>query len=285
MRILLGFFLLLTLVLCSCKPKKKTAPEAYFLKSDAVSVTTTLSTQGTNSNKITDLWLYVNGQFQGAYPVGATLPIASTGQTEIVLYPGIKNNGISATRQPYEFYAPLKIDTIVEPNVIMNRKLNFQYKSDAIFHFKEDFEGFGTTSGITMSKTINSDTGFVILNNDPDVFEGKKCMYFILGGDARKAEFQSNALYSLPASGAPVYLELNYKCASAFEVGVYNGSTFRNVISVNASASWNKIYAQLSFGVSSQPVFSKYGIFIRAYNSKPGDYPSFFIDNLKLISY
>ncbi len=273
------------LIFCACKREKYEAPAAYFLKSGTVDVTTTLTTQGSSSSKITDLWLYVNGKFQGAYPVGATLPIKSTGPTEIVIFPGIKNNGISATRQPYEFYAPIEIDTAVDTRLTFNRNLTFKYKTGAVFHWLEDFENFGNIGGITFTKSNISDTGFAILNNDPNVFQGSKCMYWALDGSNRLAQFQSNSMYSLPSGGAPVYLELNYKCDAPFEVGVYNGSDFRPILTVNTSSAWNKIYAQLSFGVSTQPSYSKFGVYIKAYNANPPDVPTFYIDNLKLISY
>ena len=92
---------LLILFFYGCSKEKLKAPDAYFFKINTISVAvTTPSIQGTTSHKITDLWLYVNGNYKGAYPTGSLLPIATYGPSKIQIYAGIKNNGISATRIP-----------------------------------------------------------------------------------------------------------------------------------------------------------------------------------------
>lgn len=281
----LRLFLLLVLFY-GCTKESLKAPDAFFIKPENISVSTT-SVQGTTSNKITDISYYVNGKFQGVYPIGSTLPIKSTGLTNISFLPVIKNNGISATRIPYEFYESIKLDTTVETGTTFNRKLTFKYKSTCKFHWIEDFEGFGTTSGITIVKSNNSDTTFTILNKstnpNEDIFEGNKCLYFALDANRQIGQFQSTATFNLPKGGAPVYLELNYKCNQAFDVGVYSTvGAYTYVSTVNDSENWNKIYIQLSAGVSTN-LTTTCGLFFRA--SKQVDNPQFYIDNIKIISY
>ena len=60
--------------------------------------------QGTNSEKITDAWIYVNGNLEGVYELPATIPLHYEGLKNLVIYPGIKRNGIAADRKKYPFY-------------------------------------------------------------------------------------------------------------------------------------------------------------------------------------
>lgn len=283
MRLLRLFVLLLFFYGCNKETLK--APDAFFIKPGTIAVNSNTA-QGTSSHKITDLWYYVNNQFQGVFPAGNILPISSNGQTQIVVFPGIKNNGISATRQPYDFYEAIKIDTTIAAGQTLTRNFIFKYKSNCVFHWIEGFEGFGTTSGISMVKSNNSDTMFTILDKtvtpNADIFEGNKCIYFALDANRQIAQFQSTATFNLPKGGASVYLEFNYKCNQPFDVGVYNGFSYTYVSSVNKSDTWNKIYIQLSAGVTTN-LATTAGLFIKAV--KQTDNPQFYIDNIKIISY
>lgn len=287
---LLSIFLLVLFYGCSKDALK--APDAYYLNINNVyTAVTSPSLQGTTSHKITDIWMYVNGNFKGAYPVGKMLPVVSYGPTKIMLYAGIKNNGISSTRIPYEFFNPIEIDTTANNGDIANRNLTYTYKSTAKFAWIEDFEGFGTIGGITMKKssTNGADTGFSILNSDPRVFEGNKCILmsgFDFTGLTKVCQIESNAQFTLPTGGAPVYLELNYKCNQPFEVGVYGSlSNYRSVEMINTSTTWNKIYIHLSAQISTPPLSPAYGLYFRAVRTVQDVLPEIYIDNIKIVSY
>ena len=284
--IIAGAFLSIAII--GCNKEKQKAPEAFLIKPGSIALAITDATvQGTASHKITDIWYYVNGQFKGAFPSSSTFPVPSTGPTALIFFPGIKNNGISATRQPYEFYSPVVLDTAVHPGTVVNLNFSFNYKSATKFRWLENFEGFGTTSGISIQKSNNTDTSFAILTNTmipaPDIYEGTKCMYFAVDDDKRVAQFESVAQFPLPKNGEPVYLEMNYKCTDAFEVGVYSGTNYWFIAGVNASSEWNKIYIQLSSGVSQLP--GNCGWYVRTVKSAPGGKNEYWIDNLKILSY
>lgn len=276
MRIILLF--LFCAVFFGCNKDELKAPDAFFITPSSVSVYT-ITQQGSSADKITDIWLYVNGSFKGAYPVGKTLPIVSYGHTEIRMFAGIKNNGISTTRQPYEFYDILALDTNVESGKNINKSIVFKYKPNAKFHLTEGFDG--GTGGINFQKSINSDTNFTILNNHESM-QGPY-MYFSMDNTRQVAQFQSTTTYSLPLNGAPVYAEINFKCNQDFELGVYSGYDFRSVLILSASETWNKVYAFLTPRVSEPPLNAYYGLYLKAF--KKVDNPQIFIDNIKLISY
>lgn len=278
---LFGLFLLV-LGFIGCRKEKLQSPEAFFIKTGSASVST-VATQGTSSSKITDLWLYVDGNFKGAYPVGNTLPIPSSeGNARVTIYAGIKNNGISATRLPYEFYQPIEIDTNVKSGTTVNRNFNFTYKSAAKFAFIESFEG--GTQGINMAASIDSDLSSFMIDNTSASFEGG-CMKFSLDTAYQFARFQSTYQFPLPIYGGPAFLELNYKCDQAFEVGVVSGVNFKRAAFVNASPEWNKIYILLSTAAGAQPTSTNQGFYLKAVRDPNISNPRFYIDNIKIITY
>src|SRR5438067_12211826 len=75
-----------------------------YLHVESFSVTTNNETQGSNSSKITDVWVTVDGKALGTYELPATLPVLATGSHDVILSPGILINGIAATRTAYPFY-------------------------------------------------------------------------------------------------------------------------------------------------------------------------------------
>ena len=126
------FLILLNLCFFSCK-KYDAALTAFYLKPSKASVTSNLS-QGSNSSKITDLWVYTNGQFQGAYPYNHLIPIVNNNKSaKIQIFAGIKNNGIAETRVFWSFYSPLEFDTLIESGKTIEMPLVFEYNSNTKF--------------------------------------------------------------------------------------------------------------------------------------------------------
>lgn len=281
--------LLLSGLVISCNKAKLKAPAPFYINVPSVSVYT-LSGQGTAHHKITDIWVYENGQYKGAYPVGRNIPITSQ-PAKIKLFAGIKKDGLSAVRIIYPFYAPIEIDTTAEVNQIIYRPLSFQYKTGINFKWLEDFESFGGTGGITIVKGTGSDTNVVILdkgtNPSADVFEGNKSMLIAVDNNHSYAYLTSANTYTLSYDGT--YLEMNYKCNQTFEIGLYSGVLTKTVISlISTSGEWNKIYIDLTpylsllGGTSTNNSIGLYFKVIKASDVSQGEIK---IDNIKLISY
>ncbi|NBQ48232.1 MAG: hypothetical protein EBU33_07245, partial [Sphingobacteriia bacterium] len=64
MRLFLVVVITFVLFLASCK-KDLAADETFFIQPGEIKVLPA-NKQGTGSHKITELWMYVNGKFQGA---------------------------------------------------------------------------------------------------------------------------------------------------------------------------------------------------------------------------
>ncbi len=261
----------------SCKKDKLKSPESSFLVTNPVSLSTNFFTQGTNSQKITDIWYYVNGQFKGVFPVGNVMPIVASGSAEITLFAGIKNNGISATRIPYPFYNSITFNQVCEPGKTYTISPVFQYNSGTFFYYHEEFESTGCYF------TSAGDSDFVWTSDPLKTFGGTGKSIFMSMSDSKPtARMLQSTAYFLPSGGATVYLELNYKCNQPFTIGVIGGgSDERTALTVNTSNEWNKIYVQLTSVISTQPTYPDYKVFIHA--NKQVASPEIYIDNVKLI--
>lgn len=263
--------------LISCKKDKFKAPESAFLVVDNIQLKT-ISGQGSSSHKITDMWYYVNDKFQGVFPVGKVMPIVASGNTEITLLAGIKNNGISATRVPYQMLKSITINQNFESGKTYTINPEFEYNSSAFFYYSDNFEPGGSFFVSNGATDYTNTASF-----DPSKsFEGLGSIYMTMSDSKPTAEMLQAQPYFLPSGGETVYLELNYRCNQPFTVGVIGGGSDRRpALTVNSSSEWNKIYVQLTSVISAQPTYPSYQVFIHA--DKEVSSPEIYIDNVKLI--
>lgn len=273
--------ILLVLSTLSCKKKFEPAEEAFFITAKDIRIATGAG-QGYGSHKITELWLYTNGNFRGAYPVGSRMPVmVENGKAVIDVFAGIMNNGISETRMNWLLYEPLKIDTMAANGTNIERNFTFKYRNSVKFVWVENFE----LPGFSLVRSSISDTTYKIHTNNGNVFEGNKSIEFGLSGNALTAQLETATTYSLPMGGSSgnLYLELDYKCNSSFVVGVISNGAFTEVLTVNAKDNWNHIYVQLSNAVNADPSTSYKKIAFRVKRDNSAQTQSVFLDNIKLV--
>lgn len=278
--LLFSFFLFLFSQF-SCK-KYAPAPEAFFLKPGVITVNTN-SIQGSGSHKITDLWVYVNGKFQGAYPVENKIPIVTNNsKVKITVLAGIKNNGIAGTRISWPLYSNIQFDTLVESGTTATRPFTFSYFPAATFTWTENFES-STVGGYTIEKSLASSVKPVIRSDEGGI-EGKY-MELKLLGDSVVAQAQSSGSgFTLPKASSNVYLEFNYKCNHEFNLGLIAENTqLKPVIFLKEQPQWNKIYVQLSALINTEPVSDKYKIYFQMIRANTDPTAYLHIDNIKLV--
>jgi hypothetical protein len=280
------FFLLFVNVLfiLSCK-KYQPAEPAFFIRSSPATIKTinnTIIKQGSGSNKVTDYFVYVNGQFQGVYPVGNLIPIPNKNQpVSINIYAGIKNNGIKETRLPYPSYDYFTLDTAVASGNTISKPFVFKYSSGIIFDWVEDFDS-GTGLTLIRSATTAADATFKIASPE-DCFEGKSIQIGTNSSISQAVQVESSISYPLPAGVSNVYLEINYKCNAPFTVGLQGDLFQKDALIINPQNSWNKIYVALANAVSSTPVSDRYKVYFKILRTNDYPNPSLFLDNIKLL--
>lgn len=263
-----------------------------YFKIPKFEIETNLSNHGSNSNCITDVWVNIDGDLQGIYELPAKFPILASGNHEIIVRAGIKNNGIAASRIIYPFYTFFVIDTFLDVNKTMILEPNVTYKNECVFIWKEDFEN----SGITLKSTAKSDTSLIVSNSE--IFEGNYSGAIYLDSEHRIFECQAIDSVFLPRNNSPIYLEMNYKSnlvqasgsESMFTVGMFitnQQHVIQNpIIYINSTNNeWKKIYIDLSQMVIRNFDAKYFHLFIGANLDNSVSNAEIYIDNLKIIHF
>lgn len=272
------FFFIIILVF-SCKKTFKPANDAFFVNTQKVTVITEPG-QGYGSHNITDLWIYTNGEFRGAYPIGAKMPVMiKNGKSVIDVYAGIKNNGISQTRINWVFYEPIKWDTVVASGQNIVRNFAFKYRTSVKFPWVEGFE----LPGFSLIKSSISDTTYKLHTNDEHVFDGNKSIELGLSGSALTAQLETASTHSLPLSSPDVYLEIDYKSNTEFIIGTSTNGIFYESLTITPKENWHKVYVHLSESVNMDRTSSMKKIIIKIKRNQNIPEQKVYIDNLKLV--
>lgn len=266
----------------SCELYNPAEPVPSYIHIDKITLTTDYTTQGSNSSKIADAWVYVDEKIIGAFELPADIPVLYEGAHSVKVRAGIKVNGIAATRAPYPFYTiyeqrvDLKAGEVVKMSPVVN------YYAETSFKLLEDFENVGST----FDTTSNSDVALQIVSG-VNVFEGAKSAMVTTNKTQINFESVTTNTHALPGGGAPVFLEFNYKCNHAFSVGVIANGTSSSaqfdVLSFNPSSTWNKIYVYLTPTISSTYNATSYNIVFKMKNTLGLDSASLALDNIKLV--
>jgi hypothetical protein len=249
--------------------------------------------QGTSSSKISDVWIYIDTEYVGTFELRDSItkiPILQAGKHKLTIYPGIKMNGIAATRVPYTFYNSITKDiNLVRDSVLNIGNLVVKYSDNAVFEWLEDFDhsiSIDTTarSLYKMQTTsdpdlifhypgeVNSASGIAIIPSDTGIFE---CV--------------SHDAFSLPVNGTDVFLELNYKTNNPVTVGLFvytTSSTIQEPLLVlNRNTAWNKIYINLTAAAVNHQDAINFKIFFGVIKESDVAEAQFLVDNIKLVHF
>jgi len=266
--------------LASCK--KNDLVPAY-IHIEKIDLSTVYEFDGTNSHKITDAWVYIDGDLQGVYELPATFPVLATGGHRITVRPGIKLNGIAMTRAYYPFYQPY--ETMVDLTEKQTDTIHpvVVYYANKI-QWIEDFE----TAGITMMKFGDSDTTFIQTHDSTMIFEGASSGIARLDATYNHVISVSSEIFDIPQNQSAVFLELNYKTQTTLTVGLYallsTGMNERIVtMYINPNKSWNKIYVNMTPTANNNSNATGFRVFIEAYKPDSLATAEILLDNLKLL--
>lgn len=246
----------------------------------------TYAEHGSGSANIKDVWVFIDGDVQGVYPLPAHFPILREGSVQVQLSAGILLNGISATRAIYPFYTQAGAGATLNAGQTDTLRPVVTYRTSTQFAWMEDFEG----QGFSLRTSPSSDTGIGRSDDPAEVFEGARSMY--IGVDARAPYFQAEGIqtFSPPGVGLlPVFLELNYRNTQAFEVGLQiigptgAATDLPIVVFAPTQGEWKKQYVNFSPYLQRTPGYT-YRILITARHEPTlGATGSVWIDNLKLL--
>ncbi|RLD19180.1 MAG: hypothetical protein DRI69_08950 [Bacteroidetes bacterium] len=269
--------LLLSLVGCEVD-----GPIPAYVHIDNFDLSTTTS-QGTASERITEGWFYADGEFLGAYSLPADVPVIAEGNTEILVFPGIKVNGIVSTPDIYPLYDRYEINLDLSPATTDSIKPKTEYIKASNFPFIEDFE---TSNAFIDDLDGNPETKVVV--TESVVFEGMHSAYIRLDSANFYIEVASlPVIENLPTNNSPVFLEFNYKNNVEFGVGLVGVSPSGPggkviILGLREKEEWNKMYLELtpSLFASDLPA---YQILITAIHSSNNEVSEIYLDNFKVV--
>ena len=264
-------YLVALLIISACQKEENNTIAAY-LKIDAI----TLDENDATTN-ITDAWVYINDQLQGVYELPANFPVLAVGKHKLRVKAGIKSNGIASSRIAYPFYASF-IDTVIfTPNQTITVNPTVSYL-DSITFWLEDFEG----AGVNLETTTISDTTLLEFTDIQNHYGGG-----VLNDSLITFEIATKELEDLPQAGAPVFLELDYKCNTEFLVGMYvnfpQSVLQKDLLWINPKDDWNKIYINLTSTVSEGVGAESFKVFIGLKRDFDLEQNELYFDNLKIV--
>lgn len=243
--------------------------------------------QGLNSEKFTDMWISDAGKLVGEVGLPSLIPIQKTGPTQIWVEAGIIITGQDEQRESYPLMSQHIETRNLQPGVIDTVYPVFKYLPNIDFKFIEDFDRPGSFMRYDPDKKPQ-DT--VIRVTDVNSWKPGNAVGKIQMDTAQTAMQLLSNEYTLPQSGSPVYLEIDYKSNLQLDIGYYYNepgsptgvSPSNSVVRVYPNGAWKKLYVKLTDEVATRKPGTTYVIYIAVLNPDK-TVTDVYIDNVKLV--
>lgn len=278
--LLTGMSLFLLLALTACEGKDESIPA--YIEINNISLSSNPVTEGTNSHKITDAWVYMDGNLVGVFELPCKFPVLAEGRHDFMIKAGIKMNGITNSRAYYPFYQPVEQQLDLVPGEIITLNPTVTYYSNKV-QYRESFED----GGISFEALGTSDTGLLKTSEAGLVFEGAYSGVMRLNSEVDYIFVGTINAYDLPTTGTPVFLEMNYKTDNPIAIGllaIKSGESEKNeIIVLNPNEAWNKIYINLTACANANAYADEFKLYFEVYKDEDLTAATLLFDNLKLL--
>ncbi len=264
-----------------------------YIQIEPFQLTTDYAEEGSASQKITDAWVFVNSEFLGVYYLPATFPVLANGESDILVLPGVKVNGIAASPAIYPFYERFTTTENLTPSEVSTIRPVTEYLESTIFSIN-NFD-----IGHTFTEDFDGDTETrVVLTEDPqEVFEGSASGKIVLDTFHPAIEVGTNERFvNLPTNGFKIFIEMNYQAETDLVLSFVGFDSFGNSfpgasLFLKPNTAWNKVYYDATEIVLIASDVSTGGFRIllgaRLERDRNGEYPiaeaRILIDNIKLV--
>jgi len=286
MKKLIGHLLAL-LILSSCA---KEQPKVSGLKIESFQLEENLfaqNPQGELSHALTEAFVNMDGKYLGAFQLPIKIPIIGEGQHEIVILPGIINNGISDTKKRYPFVEPytVSVNLLLEDTISITPITRYYAQTKFLI---EDFE-----NAVLKIETDGASQAIIEKENDPAILQwGNSYGAILLNPTDSLFIGYTNFGQSLPKQGAEVYLEMDYMNTNSMLTSVvsYSSTTFNDDIHIQINPQeeppvWKHIYLDLKEIVSFRMNATTNEQGFTALLDEAGTSKYIYIDNLKVVYY
>jgi hypothetical protein len=274
-------FAMLFIVACREENLKPGVPA--FVKVNQYSFQSNYATQGTDRQKITDVWAFLDGQTLGVFALPATIPVLKEGIGELRLEAGIELNGITATRINNPFFEPFVLsDFAFYPDSVVECSPATTYRETTVFEWLEDFENPSVsldTANLGGTAGIQRMTGEV-------AYEQNYSGLIYLDSTHTKFEAATFNSFSVQPLGRSFILELNYQNDHFFSVGIVEETTSQvlksDIIFLYPSEEWNKVYINFTDELRNSQA-TTFKILFRSYLNEDESNATIYLDNIKLM--
>ncbi len=277
----------LLLIVTSCNLINPEEEIPAYIEVQGIKAVSNYTTQGSASDKITDVWVFADGAYLGTYQLPAKFPVLLSGKKKVSFAAGIEANGIASTSEFYPLYRFYETElNLIPGELTVLDTFNVAYFPALQYTWFEDFEKDTSGGGISLDTT-----GISLANILPDsveVFEGKRSLKLKVTTTENFIECISVGDGYQLTPGKDIYLELNYRCTQPFIMGL-TGNTLTSVktipiIRLNTKSAWNKIYIRLGPYVNANSDILKFKVYFRMALESGLSEGVAYLDNIKLIS-
>jgi hypothetical protein len=286
MKRLLFYLLVFQLILNGCA---KPQPKVSWLFIDEWTLEANLFSEnptGELTHNFTEAFVNINGKFIGAFQVPIKIPVLQSGPSEIVILPGVRNNGVNDTKKRYPFVEPFVTTINLELEETVSIAPITRYYKQAKFLI-EDFEN----PAIQLMTDPNS-VATLVPDNNPTILKWGNFYGSITLTDTDSLFLGvTNFGVNLPKQGADVYLEFDYMNSEHIYTRVLSLSP--NSIDEDISwrvnrqdnPEWRKIYIDLKEIVSFRMNATLNEHVFLGFLEEKGTTKFIYLDNIKVVYY
>ncbi len=282
-----GKLIFLVLIICAsgCNLINPSEPIPSTIKLEPFDLQTQPE-QGSDQNKITEVWVYAGSSFLGIFKPPVEIPyLAVSDQTQFTFHPGIRNNGLASDPIIYPLYTPYEITLATTAGSKVQVNPVTHYLSQTVVSLNADFE-----TGNEFVDNRDTVAASFVTRTMTDPFEGTYSGEIILSKEAYFIEVgNAIALSGLPVDGKSTYLEFQYKSEMDMSIGILGvsltGEKYSNFFYlVKPTETWNMLYIDLTDMLSASG-FPAYKILFRSLYPSDATKPELKIqlDNVKVV--
>lgn len=269
---------IIAVLMVSCGMFDSEDPVPMFLSIDEVELQTGPQ-EGSDSEKIEDVWVYVDGSSVGVFELPALVPVLSNDdKVKVDIRAGIRNNGQRLRPKEYPFYKLVSMEMDFKELETVPVDLTYQYLDNIAFSILEDFEA-GNVFGLDLDDDPSSNVG-----RSADTPYGEFCGKINVLNDTLFLQTTFDILNISDFGNSQVYLELDFKCDVKFSIGFQgydsNGTETTEFFYIfREQEDWDKIYLDLSSALNGGE-YESYRIIIAGVPDQLVG--SIWLDNIKL---
>ena len=229
--------LLAVMILCSLAcGQDEEAPAATFLNIASVTLDAA-SDQGGSTQDISEVWIYADTQFVGAYHPPTEFPLLIQSPTTIEVFAGIRQNATGSDIVIYPFYESFRVN--VAPGAPQVLQPSFRYRDGVRFAAIDQFE---SSNALTFDLDGDARTAFSVTTLADNSFATAA-----VWPEAALLEVETNFnIKDLPNDGRPFYLELDYQSDTDLQIGLRKNTDAVYLIQLLPNDDWRKVYVDLS---------------------------------------